>query len=59
MSLSDCELLYTPAFAVECVDSCIVVSDVPVCADNAVIAVLLASEVSDDVLAEAVTNVLS
>ena len=59
MSPGNRQFLDTPAFAVKPVDSSIVVCDVPVCADNTVIAILLTEEVSDDVLAETVTYVLA
>ena len=59
MSLCNSKFFYTPALSVELVDSGVVICNVPVCADNTVIAILLTEEVSDDVLAETVAYVLA
>ena len=59
MSLSHSEFFHTPALSVECVDSLVVVSDVPVCADNSVVVVLVAEKVGDDIFAVAVSYILS
>ena len=59
MTLCYSKFLNTPALAVELIDTGIVIGNVPVCADNSVICIFLTEEISDDILAEAVTDVLS
>ena len=59
MTLSNSKFLNTPTLAIELIDTGIVICDIPVCADNSVICIFLTEKISDDIFAEAVTDVLS
>ena len=59
MSLSFSKFLYAPAFPIEAVDGCIVLGDHPVCADYALITILVAEKVGDDIFAVAVADILA